>query len=509
MPSHLPAEIYPLATEPIPDDMKFFAMHLGDQRVVVQDDGDCAGMHSPLPTEMGGPGWRRSMVSQGVKTETTRLGVVGALTGFQGNSGGREARKRSLSFSRAGARSIAPTPPVTGEGKGKGRARSPPRKRTRGMEEGQEGALLSPLSSPEQDGPSVPGTERPSIGSGLEVAALLSLPNLVTHFESLPDKLQQHVMMQLLRRSRMPTIQRVTSFASIALKRDFVSTLPHELAVQILRCVDTKTLARATRVSQKWRRTIDTERQVWKQRLVDDNLWQGLGTEEEEEHVMKQRLATLRWKADNKPKGSTPSEEEILDLPSAGPPPLHSATFDHHNQSDDHPIPLKHVYRRRFTSELNWLNKQPLHRSFPGQGMNVVTCTQFDGEKIITASDDHSINIYDINLGTLKRRLDGHEGGVWALEYRGDTLVTGSTDRTVRVWDLETYQEVHTFHGHSSTVRCLQIVEPVLDEQTGEYMPPYPLFVTGSRDSSLRVWKLPKKGEKRSNKFVSFCSKNA
>jgi F-box and WD-40 domain protein CDC4 len=241
---------------------------------------------------------------------------------------------------------------------------------------------------------------------------------------------------------------------------------------------------------------------VWKQRLMDDNLWQGLGTEEEEEQMMTQRMGTLlRWKGSYQAKGSTPSEDEIMDLPSAGPLQTHS--LESEQQQSDPPVPLKHVYRRRYTAEQNWLCRTPTHRSFPGQGMNVVTCTQFDREKIITASDDHSINVYDIKQGTLKRRLDGHEGGVWALEYRGDTLVTGSTDRTVRVWDLETYEEVHSFHGHSSTVRCLQIVEPVLDAQTGEYVPPYPMFVTGSRDSTLRVWKLPKKGEARCNTKVS------
>jgi F-box and WD-40 domain protein CDC4 len=41
----------------------------------------------------------------------------------------------------------------------------------------------------------------------------------------------------------------------------------------------------------------------------------------------------------------------------------------------------------------------------------------------------------------------------------------------------------------------MQIVEPVLDEATGKYQPPYPIFVTGSRDHTLRVWKLPRKGE--------------
>jgi F-box and WD-40 domain protein CDC4 len=143
-----------------------------------------------------------------------------------------------------------------------------------------------------------------------------------------------------------------------------------------------------------------------------------------------------------------------------------------------------------------------VHNSFPGHGTNVITCLQFDRDKIISASDDNCINVYHTATGKIKKRLEGHEGGVWALQYRGDTLVTGSTDRSVRVWCLKTMRLTHTFTGHTSTVRCLTIVEPVLDEKTGKYFPPYPLIVTGSRDASLRVWKLPQRGEPNVVKWV-------
>ncbi|CAO3580990.1 unnamed protein product [Absidia cylindrospora] len=43
--------------------------------------------------------------------------------------------------------------------------------------------------------------------------------------------------------------------------------------------------------------------------------------------------------------------------------------------------------------------------------------------------------------------------------------------------------------GHTSTVRCLQIVMPTMVD--GQLKPAQPLIVTGSRDSSLRVWRLP------------------
>ncbi|KAK4688612.1 F-box and WD-40 domain protein CDC4, partial [Tremellales sp. Uapishka_1] len=490
LPHHLPSDVYPLAHEPSPEDMRFFAINLGGRRVVIQEDGTA----TPEAAEMAesrGAGWTRSMVGVNQLHNTDRIDLAEAI----GRPKGKEVRKRPHDFSRPaskrqdGAEVISL--PITAECLA--RQRSPPRKKTRGLEDmtilhDGSSALLSPLPSPEHEMAPSSSTHQnpdaaPSVGSGLEVAALFSLPAIVAQFDTLPDKLQQHVLMHLFRRSRMPTIQRLSAFTSSALKRDFISHLPHEIAVQILRKVDVKSLAAAARVSQKWKKMVDSERAVWRQRLIDDGMWYGLGVEEEEENTVKRRFETLDWNAQRVPKAGTPSEDDEMLATTA------------HTPEVDRPTPLKHVYRRRYTSDRNWLHSVPEHTTFAGHGTNVVTCLQFDADKIVSASDDHSINIYDTVGGRLRKRLDGHEGGVWALEYKGDTLVSGSTDRTVRVWDLDTLQEVHVFHGHTSTVRCLQIVEPVFDPATGEYQPPCPMIVTGSRDASLRVWKLPKKGE--------------
>jgi F-box and WD-40 domain protein CDC4 len=118
----------------------------------------------------------------------------------------------------------------------------------------------------------------------------------------------------------------------------------------------------------------------------------------------------------------------------------------------------------------------------------------------LTGSDDTNINVYDTKTGALRSRLQGHEGGVWALQYEGNTLVSGSTDRSVRVWDIEKGKCTQVFHGHTSTVRCLVILKPTKIGETLDgqpiMMPEEELIITGSRDSSLRVWKLPKPGDK-------------
>lgn len=157
----------------------------------------------------------------------------------------------------------------------------------------------------------------------------------------------------------------------------------------------------------------------------------------------------------------------------------------------------KSLYQRHHLIRKSWMDEdtRPKHIAFRAHQRHVVTCLQFDTDKILTGSDDTNIHVYDTKTGALRRRLLGHEGGVWALQYEGNTLVSGSTDRSVRVWDIETGKCTAIFHGHTSTVRCLVILKPTQIGETSDgqpiMMPKEPLIITGSRDSSLRVWKLP------------------
>ena len=161
----------------------------------------------------------------------------------------------------------------------------------------------------------------------------------------------------------------------------------------------------------------------------------------------------------------------------------------------------KSIYRRHHLISSNWMQDdiKPRHLAFKAHPRHVVTCLQFDAEKILTGSDDTNINVYDTQTGALRARLEGHEGGVWALQYVGSTLVSGSTDRSVRVWDIDKGICSHVFLGHTSTVRCLIILMPTEIGRTSSgrsiIMPKEPIIVTGSRDSTLRVWKLPKPGD--------------
>ncbi|KAF3908845.1 Beta-TrCP [Dactylellina cionopaga] len=373
---------------------------------------------------------------------------------------------------------------------------------------------------------------------------------MVDTFDLMPQAIKSYLMYQFLRRCDKNTLQFVAGVVNPALKCDFLARLPTELSLNIIKFLDYRSLANAAQVSKKWRVLIDSDEWTWKRLFEADGyvladgeleraVREGWGYQDPEgfldcekdiqinlsknafsttssllsNSVRKRKVTRLSLKKSQKQRQTVESlgkdefKELINDLStnegfaaavhaaSSNPPPgvgLPSLTNLHLYKS---------LYRRHHIIRRSWVRPdvQPRHVSFRGHQRFVVTCLQFDSEKILTGSDDTNINVYDTNTGALLAKLEGHEGGVWALQYHNNTLVSGSTDRTVRVWDIESAECTQVFHGHTSTVRCLQILLPTkLVAKDGKvvYMPKQPLIITGSRDSTLKIWRLPTKVDK-------------
>ncbi|OAL36723.1 hypothetical protein AYO20_04055 [Fonsecaea nubica] len=391
--------------------------------------------------------------------------------------------------------------------------------------------------------------------------SVAEIPAMLDYFEAIPDELKSYIMHQLLRRCPKSTLQVVADAVNPALKCDFLSLLPPELALSVLKYLDAKSLCRAAQVSRKWRQMVNGDERAWKELFDSDGFTLSEGE-------LKQAIAEgWGWQDPSGPSGyeeniadSTPSRydataeahspaaqsqnrfSEILRSKRKAPTLLSSrkkqiklvksnswdtsvdvTSFNllkdfsadgpynaAHSAMAAVPQPniglpsltglhlYKSLYRRHFLIRRNWMfeDAKPQHIAFRAHDTHVVTCLQFDTNKIVTGSDDNNINVYETKTGVLKAILTGHEGGVWALQYEGNTLVSGSTDRSVRVWNIEEARETQVFRGHTSTVRCLQIVSPVKVGENAEgrpiMMPKQPLIITGSRDSTLRVWKLPR-----------------
>ncbi|KAI8357328.1 WD40-repeat-containing domain protein [Choanephora cucurbitarum] len=216
----------------------------------------------------------------------------------------------------------------------------------------------------------------------------------------------------------------LNSIIAPRLKVDFLKQLPPEIALHILSYIHSpSTLTRATAVSKHWYHLIRD----------NDNLWRSL-------------------------------------------------CKSHHYLHDDRISCYRDYFKRRYSIASAWKQGGKITSIDGGFSQGLVTSLQFDEQFTVVGCDNHRIEVFDTQTGQKIRTLEGHEGGVWALQFKGGSpqdpervLLSGGCDRDVRVWDLNRGKLRYVLRGHSSTVRCLKIRDKRI-------------AITGSRDTTLRVW---------------------
>ena len=100
-----------------------------------------------------------------------------------------------------------------------------------------------------------------------------------------------------------------------------------------------------------------------------------------------------------------------------------------------------------------------------------------DGTKLVTASFDKTLRIWDLNSGTTLRTLNGHTGLVLCLSLSkdGSRLVSGSLDNTLRLWDVPVSTPSASMQPH-------QGFAAVSISADGTQ------WLTGGADKMLRIW---------------------
>ncbi|HEV3436031.1 MAG TPA: serine/threonine-protein kinase, partial [Gemmata sp.] len=73
-----------------------------------------------------------------------------------------------------------------------------------------------------------------------------------------------------------------------------------------------------------------------------------------------------------------------------------------------------------------------------------------DDSRIVTASADKTVKVWDAKTGTELFTLKGHTDAVSSASFSADgsRIVTASADKTVKVWDAKTGTELFTLKGH-------------------------------------------------------------
>ena len=78
-------------------------------------------------------------------------------------------------------------------------------------------------------------------------------------------------------------------------------------------------------------------------------------------------------------------------------------------------------------------------------------------KRVITASDDGKVALWDMQTGNLVKRFEGHSHKVVSIAVSGDGKVAASAawDRTVRLWNLETLEAGPVLKGHRNSVNSV------------------------------------------------------
>lgn len=147
-----------------------------------------------------------------------------------------------------------------------------------------------------------------------------------------------------------------------------------------------------------------------------------------------------------------------------------------------------------------------------------ITALDFDVPfgTMVSASQDDTVKVWDLNAGRCIGSLEGHTASVRALQVEDNILVTGSADATVRLWDLSKahYDPQGSRFGRDdeeddgiafenpddhavdppegSMADCpLFVLQSHMDEITCLHLRG-DVLVSGSSDKTLRQWDLEK-----------------
>ncbi|MFF5304857.1 caspase family protein, partial [Streptomyces sp. NPDC013161] len=116
--------------------------------------------------------------------------------------------------------------------------------------------------------------------------------------------------------------------------------------------------------------------------------------------------------------------------------------------------------------------------------VSAVAVAQIDGRPHAVTAGSDAVRLWDLEAGAERVTLTGHTDSVWAVAVAQidgrPHAVTTSTDSTVRVWDLEAGTERATLTGHTGPVWTVAVTQ--IDGR--------PHAVTTSTDSTVRVWDL-------------------
>lgn len=105
-----------------------------------------------------------------------------------------------------------------------------------------------------------------------------------------------------------------------------------------------------------------------------------------------------------------------------------------------------------------------------------------EGRRLVSASSDHTLKVWDAQSGREQLNLEGHNSYVYACGFNpdGSIIVSGSGDGTLKLWNATTGRELATLQGHGDCVTDCGF------SGDGSWL------LSSSIDQTLKIWDMEK-----------------
>ncbi len=147
-------------------------------------------------------------------------------------------------------------------------------------------------------------------------------------------------------------------------------------------------------------------------------------------------------------------------------PPSYGQTF-----------PNKDSLKDKYSSQdARAIQQKETHRGHKKQINSAVISP--DKKWIVTASEDGTAKIWNIESGEVEMTLLGHRSGIFSVDISpsGQYIVTGSKDFEARIWKRQSGKTIHKLKGHSQWIWCV------------DYSPDGTRVASSSHDMTTKIW---------------------
>jgi len=99
-------------------------------------------------------------------------------------------------------------------------------------------------------------------------------------------------------------------------------------------------------------------------------------------------------------------------------------------------------------------------QTLKGHADGVLSVAVLDARRVVSAASDGTLLVWDVEAGETLQTLEGHESFVSSVAVLdAGRVVSAASDKTLRVWDVETGETLQALGGHTNWVSSVAVLD--------------------------------------------------